>query len=386
MRLEDVAPPARPGAAHPDVVLVTHDTVRGDLTPPLGGAAEMPNLAGLAGEGAVFEWAFSPGNVTRRSLPSLATGRSPPRVLGRVAGWALKLDPRHVLLAERFAAAGYDTAGFFCCDSHFGARHALGLERGFEHVEIAYGAGELAARLARFLAARRSDRPLYVWMHFIEPHNWEKDHPATAEARSARQRYMLALAEVDRHLGAVLAAAWAPARRARTVLAVTADHGESLGDHRSRTHAKTLFNSEVRVPLVIAGPGIAPRRIRRPVGLVDLAPTLLDLAGFVPPGMPEMDGVSLAPVLAGERAGIDDGAAYVVQMPDRSVKNGLRAVVVGRFKLIVDGEDRPVGLYDYVADRAETRDLAAANPDVVARLQAELRRRTTIDRVAPTRR
>jgi arylsulfatase A-like enzyme len=303
-----------------------------------------------------------------------------------VVGWALKLDPRHVLLAERFAAAGYDTAGFFCCDSHFGARHGLGLERGLEHVEIAYGAGELAARLAGFLAARRSSRPLYVWLHFIEPHNWERDQPESAAARTLRARYMRSLAEVDRHLGAVLAAAWAPARRGRTVLAVTADHGESLGDHRSRTHAKTLFNSEIRVPLLIAGPGIEPRTIRRPVGLVDLAPTLLDLAGFVPPGMPEMDGVSLAPVLDGERDGLEDGAAYAVQMIDRSVARGLRAVVVGRHKLIVDEADRPVGLFDYVSDRGELRDLAAVKPEVTRRLLGELDRRRAVDQVAPPRR
>lgn len=383
IEMAHIAPTPRPGApaTRPDIVLVTIDTLRADQTPLHGGRTSMPSLGSLSTSAAVFEWAFSPGNVTRRSLPAIATGRSPPRIMGRVAGWALRLDPRHVMLAERLAAAGYDTAGFFCCESQFGPRHKLGLDRGIRHLEIDKDGGVLADRLTAFLAARGdATRPLFVWVHLLEPHNWEKDHPPRGEARTRRERYGKALEEVDLHLGRILAAAFPPARRDRTVLVVTADHGESLGDHGSKTHATTLYNSEVHVPLVIAAPGVKARRILRPVGLVDLAPTLLDLAGFVPPGMPEMDGASLGPVLRGEApSSLADGRAYIVQMADRSVARTLRAVVLGRHKLIVDGDGDIVGLFDYVSDRGEIRDLAKVQPELEKKLEAELRRRRDID-------
>jgi arylsulfatase A-like enzyme len=138
---------------------------------------------------------------------------------------------------------------------------------------------------------------------------------------------------------------------------------------------------------VIAAPGVTPRRIPRPVGLADLAPTLLDLAGFVPPGMPEMDGASFADVLRGVASPrLDAGAAYVVQLRDRSVARTLRAVVLGGHKLIVDEADAPIGLYDLVADPHETRDLRAGRPELVARLRRELARRREIDRILPAAR
>src|SRR5690606_25132501 len=220
LNLAFVAPQARPGAPHHDIVLITVDTLRADRTPAYGGPARMPALATLGQQAAVFEWAFSPGNVTRRSLPSMAIGVTAPRLRGRVAGWALKLDPRHILLAERLRAGGYDTAGFFCCTSQFGAEHKLGLIRGIEHVEIDKDSEELARRAAAWLAAREQRahagsqrRPMFVWFHFIEPHGWQKAHPRSAEVRTNRQRYDLTLADVDVAIGAVLDQFWRPPTR-----------------------------------------------------------------------------------------------------------------------------------------------------------------------------
>ena len=87
-------PRPRAGAAHPDIIIVTIDTVRADHTPPYGGGADMPILRELGMRGAVFDWAFSPSNVTRRSLPAMMIGLAPNRIRGGVVGWALRLDPR----------------------------------------------------------------------------------------------------------------------------------------------------------------------------------------------------------------------------------------------------------------------------------------------------
>lgn len=373
--LGEIAPPIEPGAKHPDIILITVDTFRADRAPMYGGPAKMPGLARLAKEATVFEWAFSPGNVTRRSVPTIATGVSPERMQGRVAGWALRLDPRHVLLAERLRAAGYDTAGFFCCASHFSPRHRLGTDRGIEHMVIDKDGAELVRSAHAWLQEREAAgnrTAAFVWIHLIEPHGWEKAYPVADHGRKTKARYDMSLADVDVALAPLLDWARAAERRAQTAVIVTSDHGEGLGDHGHRTHATSLFNSEIHVPLIVFGPGIHARRIEAPVGLVDLAPTILELAGFQPPGMPGMDGSSLLPILRGEgEPKLEDGRAYAVMMEDRSVAEGARALIAGRYKLLVRPGKPPL-LYDYVADRGERKNIAGANQGVVDQLLAEL--------------
>src|SRR5207248_7379014 len=125
-----------------------------------------------------------------------------------------------------------------------------------------------------------------------------------------------------------------------------------LGDHGVPYHSIDLYASQTHVPLVVTGPGIAPRRVTEPVALVDLAPTLLDLAGFVAPGMPDMDGHSIADLVAGTRPGDPDGGyAFSAQISDRSVAQGERAIVSGHWHLIDDGNH--LELYDLKNDPAE---------------------------------
>lgn len=384
LELKGIAPvPGEPGSSHPNIVLITIDTLRADRVPLYGGPAQMPNLKQLGERGAVFERAFSPGNVTRRSLPTMSTGVSPRRVRGRVAGWALKLDPRHVLVAERFRAGGYDTAGFFCCRSQFGRDHALGLIRGLDEVVVEYDAGPLSQEAIRWMRQRGpSDRPLFLWVHFVEPHNWFKDHKPQDGARKSSERYDLSLQIADAALGDLVAAVGEHLGE-DTYVVVTSDHGESLGDHGVKNHGSSLYDSEIHVPLVVAGPSIRPGRIQQVVGLVDLAPTLMELAGFVPPSMPTMDGLSVAPELLGQREdALGKGEAYSSMVADRSVDENWDALVSGRYKLIVrDGGKTE--LYDRELDPGETRDRSKELTEVVEALRARLERRRRIDQVAP---
>lgn len=383
LQLEGITPTEIPGAEHPNVVVVTIDTVRADHVPLYGGKAVMPALEKLGKEGAVFERAFAPGNVTRRSVPTLATGLSPARVRGRVVGWALRMDPRHILLGERFAAGGYDTAGFFCCRSHFGRDHKLGLINGIKHVEIEYEGMALAQKTVDWLKGRKaSKKPLFLWTHYIEPHNWIKDYRPGEGARTKKERYNLSLAATDESL-ALLFAGIREHLGNDTIIVVTSDHGEGLGDHGVKTHSGSLYNSEVRVPLVITGPKIAPSRIAQAVGLVDLAPTLLELAGFEPPGMPQMDGLSVAPELAGTRKdSLGAGEAYSMMVADRSVQENQAAIISGRYKLI-ERQGSRFELYDLVRDPNETRDIQKEAPELFASMRARLDRRRVLDRISP---
>ena len=165
-------------------------------------------------------------------------------------------------------------------------------------------------------------------------------------------------------------------------MAVTADHGEGLGEHGQPYHSTDLYNSQIRVPLVIAGPGVTVGGRLEPVGLVDLAPTLLELAGFTPPAMPEMDGRSLADLLTGKRADDPDGGfAYSEMVVDRNVAEARRALIRGRWKLIES--KKGVELYDLRTDPTERRDQAKdpSLPTVLAPMRAALVERRKLDRV-----
>lgn len=394
-------PTPRADAAHPDIVLVTIDTVRADHTPPYGGAADMPALRELAARGVVFDWAFSPSNVTRRSIPSMIIGFAPDRIRGRVVGWALRVDPRYVLVAERLAAGGYDTAGFMCCERFWGRSMRTGLERGLSHLEIEANGLALARRAKKWLAERDAAAPrapLFVWMHILEPHHWTAGgDPAIAAERT--KQYDRSLTAADAALGELLSAFANRGPDRAPMIIVTADHGESLGDHGQPYHSTDLYNSQIRVPFVIAGPGIRPGRIAQTVSLTDLTPTLLELAGFEPfagpaldrlpnslsgsgvtPGNPwrgtqpgdlwksltrgnagNFDGQSVADLATGQRAAdADGGTAFAAMIRDRSNPGGVTALIRGRWKLIESAAG--FELYDLRSDPTERNNAIATHP------------------------
>ena len=363
-------PVEQPAAAHPDILLITIDTVRADHTPPYGGRADMPALAALAARGAVFDRAFSPSNVTRRSVPSIIVGLSPGRVRGRVVGWALRIDPRHVVLAERLRAGGYDTAGFMCCEGFWGKAFHTGLERGLAHLEIEPRGAVLARRARDWLdeRERRPGRaPLFLWMHILEPHNWAVGGELRSED-DRRVAYDRTLAASDQMVAEVLAAfAQRPADRAPIAI-VTADHGESLGEHGHPYHSTDLYDAQIHVPLVIAGPAIQPRRVAETVSLTDLVPTVLELAGFVAPRDISLDGRSFADLATGRRPGDPDaGVAFAQMIKDRSSPGGLTAVIKGRWKLLDDNDN--LELYDTRGDPGEHDNVIGQHAATVGELR-----------------
>lgn len=367
--LAELRPVARPAAAHPDVILVTIDTVRADHTPMYGGKAQMPALRGLAERGAVFDWAFAPSNVTRRSIPSMVIGLAPNRVRGRVVGWALRVDPRHVLLAERLRAAGYDTAGFMCCEGFWGKEFHTGLERGLAHLAIESNGAKLAEQARAWIEAREqapNRAPLFLWMHVLEPHNWTQN--AGPDRNAAYDRSLTAS---DLMLQQIVDAFAGRADAAQPIIIVTADHGEALGEHGQPYHSTDLYNAQIRVPLVIAGPGIAARRVEETVSGTDLVPTVLDLAGFVPPSGAAIDGRSLADLATGARPGDPEGGvAFAAMIRDRSNPGGVTAVIQGRWKLI-ENRDR-YELYDTRRDPDERTNVNGQHPSETGRLRGLL--------------
>lgn len=367
------------GAPRPlSVLLVTLDTTRADRLGCYGRAgAATPNLDALAARGVLFRQAYAHVPLTCPSHASMLTGRLPTRHGVRDNGGYV-LAPEIPTVAERFQAAGHRTGAFV---SAFVLDRRFGLARGFGtyHDRVPPGraadqgdpshrsvrAEDTVGRAMQWLSAATA-QPFFLWVHLFDPHHpYEPPEPFASRFRA--DPYDGELAYLDAQLGRLIEAA--AARGA--LVAVMGDHGEGLGDHQEVTHSYFVYSNTQRVPFLLSLPGHLPAgtAVDGVVRGVDLAPTLLDLAGL--PALPETDGSSLVPWLTGRRDG-DAGPAYLESYHPRfwwgaSELLGLRS---GRWLFIE--APRPE-LYDVAADPAEKANLAASRPAELEALRARLR-------------
>jgi arylsulfatase A-like enzyme len=192
------------------------------------------------------------------------------------------------------------------------------------------------------------DARFFLWTHLNDPHR-PYDPPEPFRSRYF-DPYIGEIAFVDSQIGRLLDALENQGLLDRTIVVVAGDHGESLGEHGERDHGIFVYESVLRVPLIIRGPGLAPRRVADVVRLVDVMPTVLDALGLP---VPAMDGVSLLHAMHGTR-NVDLEVVAESVYPLRFGWSPLRALRGGRYKLI--DAPRPE-LYDLERDPFETRNL-----------------------------
>jgi arylsulfatase A-like enzyme len=349
------------------VILVTLDTTRADRLPPYDGDVSLPAVERLAREGVVFDRAIASAPLTLPSHSSLFTGRVPPAHGARVNG--VTLAGKLPLLSEQLRAAGYRTAAFVGSIVLSGDR---GLRRGFDlYDDVKPVAGRLRRHASEVVDGAidwmnaGDDAPFFLWVHLYDAHA-PQELPVEFDASSFGDPYGAAIAFMDSQIARLIQALEDRRALDRTAVIVTADHGESLGEHGERGHGIFLYESALRVPLIVRWPGIEPRRVPDLVQLIDLAPTILALEGLE---APPMDGANLAPVLRGRPAGGRTGYAESVY-PLQYGWSALRTVRDERFKLIE--APRPE-LYDLASDPDELQNVFDAQPAVAARLEAKLR-------------
>jgi choline-sulfatase len=374
------APPR--GDARPDVLLVTIDTLRADHVGCYGDrGAATPVMDALAARGARFAEAVVQVPLTLPSHASILTGVTPlVHGVRDNAGFVLGSSPR--TLAEAFQNAGYRTAAFV---SGFPVHRRFGLSRGFAVYDDRFPRGSdpsrppyverradltvaAAAAWLRAQASGGSAGPAFAWVHLFDPHApYEAPQP---EGSTFRDRpYDGEVAFSDRQLG-VLLEQWRAARHRRDPLVlVTSDHGEGLGEHAEPTHGLFIYDSTLRVPLIVAGPGV-PRGtlVTGAVSSIDIAPTLADLAG-VPP-IAGAEGRSLKAALSTGRA--PGEAVYAESLFGRlgfgwAPLHGWRE----RGLMFIDAP-RPE-VYDLRADPAQAKNVAEERADDVARMRRAVR-------------
>ena len=364
---------SRADSARPrGIVIVTLDTTRADSLPAYGfRGVTTPAIDRLAREGTTFDNAASVAPLTLPAHTSIFTGLYPPRH-GVRDNLAPPVDAAHATMAEVLQAEGFRTAAFV---GSAVLRRDRGLARGFDVYDDGAPLGGLTPRrrsarevvdAANAWISGLGQERFFLWVHLYDAHA-----PQTLPAQFRREygdRYEGAIAYMDSEIARLLDALKQTRRLESTAIVLAADHGESLGDHGEREHGIFVYESVLRVPLIVRAPGIRPRRVGDLASLVDVFPTVLDLLGhrqrFV------SDGRSLLPAMRGQR--LPERSVYAESMyAERFGWSPLRMVRDGRFKFIE--APRPE-LYDLVADRFEQRNLAAQRAPVAAAMRADLER------------
>jgi choline-sulfatase len=282
-------PAPTPPASRPNVLLVTIDTLRADHVGCYGHAgAVTPTLDGLAARGVRFATAVAHVPLTGPSHACLLTGLTPLGHGFRDNG-GFALPPAVKTAAEDFRQAGYRTAAFV---SGFPLDRRFGFDRGFETYDDHLPKGNdrrrtpYVERLAdattdavlRWLPAPAAARaaPVFLWVHYYDPHA-PYEPPGDLAERFRAAPYDGEIAFVDTQFARLLRALAEKGALARTVVLATADHGESLGEHGEGTHGLFVYDATLRVPWIVAGPGIAAGRVADTVARsIDVLPTLLD--------------------------------------------------------------------------------------------------------------
>lgn len=352
-----------------NVVIITIDTLRADRVGAYGYvAARTAALDGLARDGVLFTHAYAAAPITLTSHASLMTGLYPPGHGARDNG--MRVDVKLPTLAERFASAGFVTGAFVAA---FPLDRRFGLNKGFQ----TYGdrmprgsdgrlANERPGRVVveealGWLDQHRSDR-FFLWVHLFEPHApyGNPADPADAE-RPATTRYDEDVAEADRQTARLLEGL--RDARANTLVVFAADHGEAFGEHEEVSHSVFVYDTTLRVPLIMAGPGLPHgTQVADEVSLVDVAPTLARLAQL---GSFDTDGVDLHAALTGGHIGPRRLYAESFAPLLDFGWSPLRSIRADGWKYIAAPQPE---LYNLTSDPGETRNMIKEEPQRAAEL------------------
>ena len=366
---------------HPDLLLITIDTVRADRIGAYGDPlARTPAIDDLARRGTLFARATCQVPLTLPSHCSIHTGTYPPYHGVRKNG-GFALDPSFDTLAEILRGGGYRTGAFL---SSFSLNHIYGLDQGFDvYDDIAATreslspgdhagtrhmiyperpAAETVDRAIVWLDASRK-KPTFLWVHLYDPHD-PYTPPKPYDTLYSGDPYRGEIAAMDREIDRLLDAMSA---RGPFVTALVADHGEGLGDHGEQTHGFLLYEECLRVPLVLHAPGRFPGgAIRADIAqTVDLLPTLLDLAHFRWSG----------PIQGEDLAASDpptDSLAYAETLYGKLAYawSDLRAIRSGEWKLVTGPAPE---LFDLASDPGERRNMYEAERQRAEALAQRLR-------------
>ncbi len=360
---EVALPPLPDGPRRPeaDVLLITIDALRDDHVGAYGyPRATTPNIDALAARGTRFVRAYAQAPHTSFSVASMLTGKYFP-TLARLAP-----GERHEPLAAVLRTYGWRTAAFYPPAVFFVDSQKLKVYADtnfdFEYVKFEYIDAYKRVNQIFSYYDQIQPRRAFVWVHFFEPHEPYERHEGFSFGGSDVDRYDSEIAYTDAAVGRLITAV--RKRQPNTVIVIAADHGEEFDEHGGRYHGSTLYDEQLRVPLIISIPGIPAHVVDGPVEMLDIAPTLLNLLDIPVPV--RMRGTDLGPWLGAPAAPASRLPPAFAEVEDK------RMVVAGTDKLLCDLHWGSCAYYDLAEDPREQRNLAEARPDRAAALRAIL--------------
>ena len=375
-------------APRPNVILITLDTTRADRMGFLGSTRGLtPNLDAMAKQGIVFSRAYAHVPITTASHATILTGTYPQ--FNHVNDFGIPISARLPYLPDLLHQHGYHTGAFvgsLILDPLDGT--APGFDRGFDVYDAGFhlrrhGAdryqtverrAEVVVNHALAWLSQLPNGPFFLWVHLYDAHD-PYDPPEPYKSRYASQPYDGEIAYADSAVGKLLDALRKHSLYDETMIAVLADHGESLGAHGENTHGIFLYDETLHVPLLIKLPlnRAAGKHVEMRVGLVDVAPTILEESGI---GIPkEVQGESLVgmlkPAAPGVAATPEDRPAYAeTDYPHRGFGwSSLRALRAGKY-LYIQAPERE--LYNQTTDPEAERNVAASSKAVADTLGIQL--------------
>jgi arylsulfatase A-like enzyme len=382
-------PAAAPAATPGHIVFLLLDTLRADGLAALGGRPDaMPNLNALAERSALFTDVHANASWTRASCGSIFTGLLPEE--HGAARFHERLASQWTTLPEELQAAGFQTAAFVANWLQVGRQ--TGFDQGFEvfdelqspdeferagreNLRAAYARAEQvnAAALVWLASAERDpERPLFLYLHYLDPHAPYLEPPEPGSEGDPRERkrglYRQQLRYLDRHLGELLAALDASLPGPKTIV-ITSDHGEEFWEHDGWGHGHTLYRELVWVPLIVHQPGGSAQRIAAPLELRDLYRLVLDLG--------RASALDLAAWAGAQRRETRYASQYLDRVDDaRADKKwtGLRRIERPGECLIWSAFGPTEELYDLERDPRELDNRIAAEPERARRLVRSLER------------
>ena len=362
------APPIR------HVVLISIDTCRADHLSCYGYARPTtPHIDALAEQSFLFSNTMTPIPLTLPAHASMLTGTIPPQH-GKRDNMDVYFGPSHVTLAALLKAKGYRTGAFVGSQI---LNRRFGLDRGFDTYDDRFAQQDESERRAEEVnraafawLKKQKDNPVFLFLHYYDPHD-AYDPPEPFATKFKESPYAGEIAYADHCIGQVVAKLKRLGMYESSLIIVTGDHGEMLGEHGELTHMFFIYQSALKVPLVVKLPGSnAAHQIEDLASIIDIFPTVCDLVDIVPPA--GIQGENLAPHFSNKPPQPENRHLYCESLfPTKYEANSLLGVVSKQWKYIQT--TRPE-LYDLERDPGEQTNLVEAQPDRAGMLRDRLAR------------
>jgi arylsulfatase A-like enzyme len=360
-------------------LLITVDTLRYDHT-GFGGYKERsgrdttPNLDEHVERAVSFDFAQAPSAGTMATIPALLTSRFFHSGIALDEDVQRGMPPRvtdaNTLLAEVMKRGDYRT-GAILTHYYF---NDWGLEQGFDTYDNSLGqkpdpksitSPEVTDKSIAWIRTHMDDR-WFLWAHYLDPHGHYVPHDMIDYGDEEKDRYDGEIHFTDHHIGRLLSELERMPGGDRTVIIITSDHGEGFGEHGDINHGMSLYRELIHVPLIVYVPGLPPRRVDGPVSVIDIFPTMADIAQIDISDL-ALEGESLVPQLF-----YGEDARGRVVFAETNWPDPLRAIVSADYKLVYNLKNNFYELYDLTEDPWEKRNLAKGEPPALDEMRDQL--------------